>query len=158
MAKTDDLLEWVAAAPRESDVRWEVQKLHAIKDWALARLGINYKIGDRVSIKAGYEVPQHFADGTAHGWWPYHECLVPGATAIVKDIDFNAVHGYWYADIVLDREFAWNDYLKAHNWHGPIGETPEGMIPPSTYDQEHHSEGRRHTFCFDAEMLERFDS
>jgi hypothetical protein len=155
----DDVMG-VLGALADADIRYEIEKLRAIRRWAFDQIGIDYAVGDRVRIKKGYQPRQHFADGQRHGWWPYRECLVAGATATVTKIDFNASHGYWYADIVLDREWSVGDNpdtcrFDVRHWHGPADDTPDGMEPPSKFDQEHYPEGRKHTFSFKAEMLER---
>lgn len=151
----DELLTMVDGIDGQA-VAYEHRKLLAIREWALGRIGIDYRTGDRVRIKDDYEVHERFADGHHNGWWPYRDCLVPGALATAGEIDFNAVHGYWYADITLDREFSTYEISDefTHFWHGPVASTPEGMKPPTAFDQEHYPNGRRHLFSFDATQLE----
>lgn len=155
----DDLMGVLKSLSR-TDLRYEVEKVQAIRQWALDQIGVDYAVGDKVRIKDGYRMRQHFSDGDRNGWWQYRECLVPGATATVTGVDFNAFHRYWYASIVLDREWSVGDNpdtcrYDVRHWHGPVGDTPDGMERPSTFDQKNYPEGRRHTFHFEAEMLER---
>lgn len=149
----DQLLETLADLNYQQ-LRYELTKLRAVRDWALDHVGIDYAVGDHVRIKADWRL------GEGSGWRPYREALTPGAGATVNRIDFNEAHGYWYADIVLDRE--WSVALKSDGaspdrrwWHGPAGETPEGMEPPTKSDQERHPQGRKHTFMFPATALEK---
>jgi hypothetical protein len=157
--RTVALLEAVKALPTQ-EIDYEIRKLQAVYEWALDRCGVDFTVGDRVRIKEGYVVKERFSDGHPNGWWPLRECLVPGATAQVRAIDFNGAHHYWYADIVLDREWSVHaprsrDGKEVRYWAGRAEDTPEGMTPPSTYDQEHHPDGRRHLFSFDVEWLEK---
>ena len=142
-----------------SGAEYEIKKLEAIRAWALENCGVDFAEGDTVCIKDGYAVLEHFSDGHPNGWWPNRECLIPGATALVKSIDFNSYWRYWYADIVLDREWSVHPSLRGEGerryWRGSALDTPEGMDPPSKYDQEHHPEGTKHTFAFDVKWLER---
>lgn len=160
----DEVLEMLCRLSNTSTFRYEVEKLRAIRSWAIEQLDVDYVAGDRVVIKDDYFVPKTFADGTAHGWWGYRECLVPGAIAIVEKIDFNDYHKYWYANIILDQEwsiseFPWDaakypDGVKRY-WKGPLAETPTGFEPPSLYDQEQYPEGRKHTWAFEAQDLSK---
>lgn len=149
----DELLAFLKGFDRQK-LDYEYRKFQAIREWAFEQIGIDYAEGDRVRIKQGYKLKQFFSDGTPNGWWPYREALAPGATATVNKIDFNASHRYWYAEIVLDREWAVDERGAIH-WHRPAKDTPEGMEPPPKYDQEHYPEGRKHTFSFEAKWLER---
>lgn len=136
---------------------YELRKYQAIRKWALAQCGADFTTGDRVRIKDGYAVPERFADGTYHGWWHKRECLAPGALATVREIDFNEYYGYWYATIMLDREWSVNETgdKEWRHWNGPVADTPEGFEPPSAYEQREYPEGRKHTFSFDVKWLER---
>ncbi len=142
----------VLAGIDQQAIRYEVKKLRAIRDWALSQLNLGYGVGDRVRIVDGWT----FDPVKSPGWAAYREVLSPGARATVLEIDFNAVHGYWYADIMLDRE--WSTSSDGRRWwHGPVEETPEGMDPPSAFDQERYPAGRKHTFALRATALERVD-
>lgn len=141
-----------------SDLDYEIRKLEGIREWAMAQLGIDYAVGDRVRIKDGYEVERYLSNGDQNGWWIYRECLVGGALATVREIDYNLPHRYWYATIQLDREWSVHDDTRTPTvryWNGPVDETPEGYKPPSDYDIKHHPEGRRGTFSFLATKLEK---
>jgi hypothetical protein len=123
---------------------YEIRKLEAIRDWALSRLDVDYKPGDRIVLTRDLFADPD--DGRSH----YAEAAHEGATATVHDIDFNAVHNYWYAEITLDVEWSasdtWGTGDIVRHWHGPVADTPEGMNPPSEYDQERYPLGRKHTF------------
>lgn len=151
----ETLLEQVDSWSRQ-DLKYELKKYKAIKDWAFKKAGINYGVGDTVRIKDGYRVTEKLSDGHANGWWPSRECLVPGALATVTEIDFNAAHNYWYADIVLDREWSVGTGKDPDRyWHGPADDTPKGMKPPSQFDIDKYPNGRKHTFSFSAGHLEK---
>lgn len=140
-------------------LRYEITKLEKIREWALTQIGVDYEVGDRVVIAEPYTVKQRLSDGHPNGWWPYRECLVAGVKATVHAIDFNGVLGYWYADIVLDREWSVHEDgdRVTRYWNGPVADTPEGMTPPSPYNQEHYPEGRRHRWSFEAALLRKIE-
>lgn len=160
LASLDDMLD-VLDRLDVNKFKWDLTKLKAIRAWALDRAGVDYDVGDKVRIKDTYRMNPTHSDGQANGWWHYRECLVPGATATVMKIDFNPYHGgYWTATIKLDREWSVGENpdtckYDVRRWHGSAADTPDGMEPPSGYDQENYPEGRKHTFAFDAEMLSR---
>lgn len=146
-AKVEEFFSHVEALSTQ-DVKWELKKLRAIRDWALQRTGIDYQIGDTVGIVRVLN--------TDNGWAPYRDALAPGASATVTDIDFNTYTESWYADIILDREWSVSDYPPPDGktyWHGKAIDTPEGYEPPSKYDQERHPEGRRHSFSVPVAFL-----
>jgi hypothetical protein len=93
------------------------------------------------------------------GWAPYAETMAPGATATVQKISFNTHYGYWYADIIFDREWSCDTSNSESNvirrWHGPVDETPDRYEPPSAYEQEHYPQGRKHTFSMPVKHLRR---
>ena len=93
-------------ATNGQDVVSELRRLHAIEAWAVAQQP--FQVGARVRIAEGYAVPQFLSSGEQHGWWVCRDMLHPGALATVERVDFNWVWHYWYADILLDREW-WTD-------------------------------------------------
>lgn len=122
------------------DLKRELTKLRAIKDWALLQ-ACGFGVGDKVEILDSLEID------SSSGWWTYREALAPGAVGTANEIDFNAHYGYWYGSVVLDREWSCgsaNDGTRY--WHGPAESTPEGYNPPSKYERETYPDGRRHTF------------
>lgn len=124
-----------------SDAKHELAKLTAIKAWAIAQLGIDYEVGDRVVITE--EIP------TDNGWRPYRESLAIGQTGVVTDIDFSR-HS-WYACVAL--ESAWS-VTETHGevkryWKGRAEDTPEGFEPPSKYEQKRYPDGKRKVFMLD---------
>jgi hypothetical protein len=135
-----DLVAQVAKFNATHDIHYQIAKHRGIKAWALRRLGVDYAIGDRVYLES-----DHFTnpDDARHS---YRECAQQGATARVVEIDYNLPHDYWYAGIVLDRE--WSIIGGLRHWHGPIRETPDGMIPP-----EEESDGARHVFLVHAQQI-----
>ena len=130
-------------------LKYEIRRLRAVYTWALERCGVDYRAGDRVVIAA--DCPRN------NGWAGYREALARGATATVREIEFNEYSNGWQATIVLDREWANGREEGVRYWHGPAADTPDGMQPPSAYDQEHHPEGRKHTFSLRAEWLRKAD-
>lgn len=144
------LQEWLEAMPQLDAINYELRKGSAIRAWALDHIGVNFDVGDKV-VLSGLRIK----DGS--GWSSYREAMADGSTATVTAIDFNAAHNYWYADIVLDREWATSsDGKYGPFWHGPVAETPEGMDPPSPFDQDRYPNGRKHTFSMPVEYLSRF--
>jgi hypothetical protein len=147
-------IDEIAAALRAIDMaalRWEVAKAHAIREWALHHVGVDYHIGDRVVIVT--EIP------TANGWYAYRESLVQGATGVVDDIDFNPYadngRGAWHASVALDRAWAVADTfgtVKRH-WKGKVTETPPGFEPPDAYTQEKYPNGKRKVFALRVEWV-----
>lgn len=138
---SDDLMQWLDSAPDQSKLRCELDTLRAINEWVLNEV-VGFHAGDVVEF---VQVPN-----TDNGWKPYREALVVGAVADVKDVGFNRYGGYWYAEIVLRREWTVNDSngpgSVVRRWYGPVDETPEGMEPPGSYCQEHYPQGRKHSF------------
>jgi hypothetical protein len=146
----EELLDTLASVDQQ-ELHYELKKLRAIRAWALDKLCLTYEVGDVVEIASTW----HLDLNKSPGWAVYKEALAPGARAKVLRIDFNSVHGYWYTDIALEREWSYVKSVTEEErwWHGPIAETPEGMHSPTPYDQEHYPNGRKHTFAFPATKL-----
>lgn len=148
------LTEWLRSMPNVQDIEWQLKKAESIRQWCITQLPV--REGQRVRIVT--------APNCDNGWAPYREALAVGATATVVRIDFNPYsyngEGAWHANIRLDREWSHSEmHDGVHRWwNGPVGETPEGMAPPSKYDQEHYPEGRRHLFSLLADCLAPADS
>lgn len=126
-------------------LQWELKQLKAIEAWALRHCGADFGIGDRVVIAEDFS--------RDNSWRAYQAALAPGATAVVQHIDFNAYLDGWQAAVTLDRE--WTESNGGSWWHGRAAETPEGMTPPTAYDQEHYPDGRKHSFALRVEWLRR---
>lgn len=153
-ATLKDLIDLTA----NNDLRLELKELNAIKDWARRSLNLGYDVGDRVQI-INSEPSQ--SEG---GWHQYRECLEPGQTGFVKKIFFSVHHDRWLVFYMPEREWKvarWpsngRDIIRRY-WHGPVDQTPYGYEPPSDYDQKHYPEGRKHTFMFNPEWLEKKDA
>jgi hypothetical protein len=155
MSGLDDLIERIGALSA-GDLRCELSKLRAIRDWAYEQAGIGFKEGDRVRIRDGYAVSRLNRDGSFNGWWAYRECLAGGALATAVTIDFSSWSRAWYADVRLMREWSVSEMSgrDVRYWHGPASDTPDGYKPPSPFDQEHYPEGLRHTFGMRVTNLE----
>jgi len=139
-----DLINWLNAMPR--DVTWHLEKQVAIRKWCLR--DVPFKEGDRVKI-----IRKINTDG---GWKGHEGMLAIGATGVVHKIDFNPYSrggvGAWHADVAFDREWYTSGEGKSW-WHGPVAETPAGMIPPSEYDQREYPQGNKHAFSLLVEDL-----
>lgn len=131
----DNLLDTLVNIDYQA-LKWEIRKQRAIRSWALAQSGIDFVVGDQVQIVEGFTFPESLDNGAPHGWNPYREALSPGATAVVRSIDFNILGGYWYADIRLDREWSTTRHgaTAKRFWRGAASETPEGMEVPKHPD------------------------
>lgn len=151
MTDLHDLLDLLKRT-RPETLRHEVENLEAIRDWAQRQAFGDVKPGDVVKIAEGFRI----ARGPESGWWHYRECLAPGSGAEVTEIKFSTVHGRWYALIRPLRQWSVGGFRdpEERHWHGPAADTPEGMEPPSEFDQEHYPEGRKHTFMFWPEDLD----
>jgi hypothetical protein len=143
-----DLIDQIAKFNAAHEIRYEIAKLRKIREWALSRLDVQYRVGDRVRLR--YDLFNSENDDRQM----YSECATEGATARVVEIDFHAVHAYWYAGIVFDEEWSTLPNRDRY-WHGAIGETPLGMAPPSAFDVEHYPEGRRHVFSVHVQQIEK---
>lgn len=89
-------LDHLFAAVRElqtvrlpGEAEWELKTLRAIEQWALKQQP--FKVGDQVQMKPGYTVP-----ASSHGWIPWADLLTSGVTGTVREVGYNAHHGYWY--------------------------------------------------------------
>jgi hypothetical protein len=102
----DELLQYLGHL-NTGTIQWELKKYQAIREWAMAKIGIDYRVGDRVVIAES--IP------TGNGWAAYEEALTIDTTGVVEEIDFSPHHGSWYALVVLD--YAWQV--------SPPGDSPE---------------------------------
>lgn len=158
-ARPEDAIRALTETLRTADftqLSQDLDRLRAIERWAQQQLG--FAEGDRVRIRDSWEFP---SKTQAPGWWPYRECLVPGATATVTRVTFvTYMDRGWRVDIRLDQEWSvsephWRSGEIKRYWHGPAGTTPEGHETPSKYDQQQHPEGRRGIFMMQPESLEK---
>lgn len=104
----------------------EIDTLHAIRDWAMAQLGIDYEPGDRVVIDS--DRPSELGGG----WHHYREALAPGQTGIAGEISFNTHSKRWQVLVGMDRSWSVHDedFGPARRyWNGPASEAPEGYTP-----------------------------
>lgn len=106
IAIIDRLQEAAKALGAISD--YEIEKLYAILDWALAQQPV--RAGDRVEIIKDLKIKERFADGKACGWFPYRECLAVGKTGVVHKVEFFPSSGRWNADVTMDTE--WTVHVK----------------------------------------------
>lgn len=120
-----DLLDWLDNRPSIQAVRFQIETGAAIRRWCLRDLG--YKEGDRVRIAQKID--------TGSAWLSYNKALAIGATAVVREINFNPYSkggaGAWHAEIELDEEW-WTDL-----------------------DGERHEVERKHTFSVLVEDVEK---
>jgi len=134
-------------------LKHELDNLRAIRDWAIANLGLDYTAGDRVVIDS---VKPSRVGG---GWTAYAEALVIGQTGVAGEIKFNAARWTWQVTVTMDRAWATSrlhsDGKVTRFWCGPVGEIPEGYEPPSRYDQEHYPDGRGKNFMMDVTWVRR---
>lgn len=125
--------------------------LHALEEWAEAQQP--FKAGDHVCIRKNWS----FDRVDSWGWSGFEECLVGGATAVVRRVYFSIWSKDWSIEIVLDNEWSGSVYAGeiTRYWNGPACETPDWCQTPSDYDQKTHPEGIKHTWRFKAENLRR---
>lgn len=111
----------------------ELEDLHAIREWALASLRIDYRTGDRVEIVSPYP------SNTGKGWACYSEALAVGQTGVAGGISFNRFAKGWYVLVGMDRSWStherWNRPPERF-WNGPADECPEGYTLPGGYPPE----------------------
>lgn len=125
-------------------LRYSIKNARAIQEWAVKSLNLGFAEGDTAEFNASLAeelVP-------SSGWYQYREAMAEGATCLVREIGFNEIYTYWYASVVLDREWSvWeHNGVVNRSWHGPVTETPKGYREPTPYDRDTYPEGRRHTF------------
>lgn len=151
-----DLIAWLDKLDIQ-DLRYELKKLQALREWAHGQAGIDYGEGDKVCIDDDYVVSSRNKDGSPNGWWHYRECLAGGALGTAVRIDFSPHAMAWYTDFRPDREWSVSQMHgeTVRRWHGPAAETPEGYEPPTAFDQEHYPDGRKHVFPMRAGNLHR---
>jgi len=150
----DDLLDKLASVNTQT-LRYEVEKLRAIKTWALDHLGIDYKPGDTVVITS----PKPSQVGG--GWDRYREALAPGQTGTAGEITFNPHGKRWQCTVVMTRTWTVNEqrdglgHLRetTRRWKGPADETPDGFEPPSPYDRQRYPDGEPVHFFMDVTWL-----
>jgi hypothetical protein len=153
-----DLDEALAALAKinQQGLRAEIDNLRAIKTWALAQLGVDFKPGDRVVITS------HEPSTTGGGWHHYREALAPGQTGIAGEITFNAHANRWQCLVGMDRSWSVHerqtfppaaDPIITRYWNGPADETPDGYEPPNAYDREPHPIGKIKHFAMDVRWI-----
>lgn len=136
----DDLLKFIGAVDTTS-IRYQAEKLNAIRDWAVAQLPV--AVGDAVTLT------RDLGTSPSHGWHHFREALTAGARATVVELDYSVIAKRWQVGIHLDRQWSVSAYAFAgvtRYWDGPAADTPAGYVPPSTYDQEQHPQGKRSRF------------
>jgi len=136
-------------------VRYELETLEAIRDWAMQQLHIDYRPGDRIVIVDD----RPSSVGREHGWYTYREALAPGQTGTAGPIRFNTASKTWNVEVCMSRTWTVEerdthgpngvDRTLIRHWNGPASETPDGYQPPSPYRQEQHPDGRTVSFCMD---------
>lgn len=110
-------------------MRYELEVLSAIRDWAIKSLSLGYEVGDRVEIVVPY--PQVQAKDGNNGWHAYREALAMGQSGVVREISFNVRRRKWQTLVAMDRcwsvvDDAFGKPLSRH-WRGPEEECPEGF-------------------------------
>lgn len=139
------------------NLKYEIETLYGIKDWALRNLGIDYKEGDRVKIVS--DEPSSVDRNS--GWYQYREALAVGRTGRAGAISYSAYNKLWHVYFITDtawsvhEEMLWNG--EASNvrryWKGKYEDTPDGMTPPGDYDREHHPDGKEKLFSMRLDWL-----
>ncbi|MFI5814919.1 hypothetical protein ACIA7S_28670 [Streptomyces sp. NPDC051643] len=115
-------------------LRNELDRLVAIREWAMDQIGVDYKVGDRVIIT---DLNVSRVDPT-HGWYPYREALALGQGGTVEEITFNTHSKRWVTCVAMTHtwsvhEQGWGLNTKqVRYWNGPADETPDGYTPPLT--------------------------
>lgn len=118
LASLWDALEAIAPLTRRgTGVRWRIDTLVAIDQWARAQLHI--ADGDRVVI---VDAPVITHDRNS-GWWPWRDMLVNGAVGQVRGIDFNSHIGAWQAVVHFDADEAYPQRVFAFT-AGRLGRIP----------------------------------
>jgi hypothetical protein len=137
------------------EIKAEVDRLRAIKEWAIGNLGIDYTSGDRVEIIS--EKPSQ----SENGWKPYREVLAVGRTGIAGEITFNGHFKRW--DVLLGIDHGWSvstdgwgqSERVTRYWWGPASATPEGFVGPSQFEQERHPDGKVKWFAMPVSWVRR---
>jgi hypothetical protein len=115
------------------ELKAEVKKLRDIEAWALANLGVDYTVGDRIEIVN--EKPSRSQDG----WKAYAEALAVGQVGVAGDIHFNGYAKSWYVLVLMDRSWSTHEDWKGNVtrcWRGPADEAPKGFTVPPYYPPE----------------------
>ena len=105
-----DLIAWLDKLNIQ-DLRYELKKLQALREWAFDQAGIDYAEGDKVRISSDYVVAYRLKDGFPNGRWHYRECLAGGASGTAVRIDFSPYAKAWCTDFRPDRE--WETSMRA---------------------------------------------
>ena len=150
MSGLDDLLKALQIPTGNADLKYELETLQAIRQWAIDQLGLDYEEGDRVMII--HPRPSQVGGGWAH----WSEALEIGQTGIAGELKFDKRKGEWYLIVGMDRAWSVSDFSGKRYWHGPAHLTPEGYEPPSKHDQEHHPDGQTQWFHMDPSWIQKF--
>lgn len=131
MSALTKVLEHLTSLDVQS-LKSEVEDMRAIREWALASLGLGYQTGDRVQIVS--PMPSQ----TGGGWACYSEALSVGQTGVAGGISFNRFASGWYVLVGMDRSWSTHDRSRSvlRFWNGPADECPEGYELPSGYPPE----------------------
>lgn len=146
----DGLLDALTAV-NTHDLQHEIRVLRGIKEWALAQVGL--AVGDRVALP-------RLSIGPDNGWYCYRECLAEGSPAVVHSVTFSVSGSRWLVGVIPERIWSVHPPLSSTDegqprryWSGPAADTPEGMTPPSKYDQQHYPDGKPSIFTYRPERL-----
>lgn len=152
MSNLDDFLA-VLDSTRPHELRAELKTLQGIRSWAIEQLGLDYEVGDRVTIVN----PR--PSQTMGGWTHYREALAVGQTGIVARFGFDVHKKEWYIIVDLDRSWSLSEGPQGEKryWNGPAHLTPEGFEPPSRYDREHYPEGKIKSFYMNPYWVTRYE-
>lgn len=157
MTKLDDLIKVLTDLRGQplNDVLYEIENLHAVRDWAISQLGIDYEEGDYVQI-----VNPPVIKNDSNGWWTYREVLTTGRVGVAGPVRFSSLHKIWYCDLLLTHTWSthkrkqWNKPPEiTRYWNGPVDQTPAGYEPPSDFDRARHPDGRPKIFMLKAQSL-----
>lgn len=126
----------------------EIEDLLAIREWALANLGIDYATGDRVQIVS----PK--PSQTGGGWACYAEALAVGQTGVAGEISFSRfARSGWYVLVGMDRSWSTHEDRNGPTrmWNGPAAEVPAGHTLPGGYPPE----GRTKNFSMPVDWVRK---
>lgn len=133
------------------EYRYALKKLQ--KESAWVRKQLHLQEGDKFRITAAID--------TNNGWSGYGEAFRIDATGVIQEIYL--YNNIWRAYVTLDKEWvcsteSFNKNGVTRWWHGKVEDTPTWCNPPSKYDQETYPEGRKHTFTFNLDWIEKVNT
>lgn len=129
MSELDKIIDALGSA----NLKNEIVKLKAIRQWAIDSLELDYKVGDKVILT------QEGIDKLSSNFPDYAPSFTGGRVGIICTLDFSSS---WYVTVEFDRLIRESGYPDKDKltWLGPEDEKPEGM------KQYYKSEGTTKVF------------